>query len=95
MAKTLSCQCKHHFVANNLALFPVSLSVTGPQLGVWCLWSLSEEPTLPASRGKASGHLWGWVGTGPMGTGTGPYWVPSAWSYPFHPQPPAWVSPAS
>lgn len=95
MAKTLSCQCKHHFVANNLALFPVSLSVTGPQLGVWCLWSLSEEPTLPASRGKASGHLWRWVGTGPMRTGTGLYWVPSAWSYPFHPQPPTWVSPAS
>lgn len=70
MAKTLSRQHTHHFVVN--IFFPVSLSMTGPQLDVWCFWCFSEEPTPPASLGKASGCLWLCVGAGPVGTGTGP-----------------------
>lgn len=56
---------------------------------------LGEELTLSASLGKALGCLWVGVCTGPMETGTGPYWVTSAWSQPLHPQQPACGSPAS
>lgn len=64
VAKTLSCQHKHHFVANNLVFFffffPVSLSMTGPQLGAWCLWSVRSPPLLhPLAQPQgASGCVW-------------------------------------
>lgn len=66
---------KTRIILLQIIFFPVSLSMTGPQLGVWCFWCLSEEPTLPAPLGEASGHLWVCVGAVSVGTGAGPYWV--------------------